>query len=168
MPEPAIPLPDLLLHDAAIALGSNLSSPWGGREQNLTLAIDRIRTLGKVTAVSSFFDTAPVLYTPQPRFLNAALLLTTALEPRPLLQALLAIELTLGRDRSEAAVPKGPRTLDLDLLWFDDLVLALPELTLPHPGLQERRFVLEPLVQIAPHWLHPVLGKTASQLLDGL
>ncbi len=163
MPEPA-----KSLHHAAIALGSNLPSPWGGREQNLTLAIEKVGALGKVTGVSDFFNTAPVLYSAQPRFLNAALLLTTPLRPKPLLHALLAIELALGRDRSESAIPKGPRTLDLDLLWFDDLVLALPELTLPHPGLQERRFVLEPLAQIAPHWLHPVLGKTASQLLESL
>ncbi len=163
MPEPAAPF-----HRAAIALGSNLSSPWGGREQNLTLAIEHLRALGKVIAVSTLFDTAPLIYIKQPRFLNAAALLETALEPLPLLHALQSIELAMGRDRSATAIPKGPRTLDLDLLWFDDLVLDLPNLILPHPALHERRFVLEPLAQITPHWLHPTLGKTASQLLGRL
>ncbi len=160
MPEAAAPH-----HCAAIALGSNLPSPWGGREQNLALAVDRIGALGAVTSVSTFFDTAPVLYLDQPKFLNAAVLLETALEPLLLLDALQAIELAMGRDRSDSAIPKGPRIVDLDLLWFDDLVLELPSLILPHPALHQRRFVLEPLAEIAPHWRHPILRRTASQLL---
>ena len=160
MPEPAAPL-----HRAAIALGSNLSSPWGDREQNLFRAIELLGAFSAVTAVSTFFDTAPVLYTDQPRFLNAAVLLETELTPLPLLHALQSIELAMGRDRSETAIPKGPRTLDLDLLWFDNLLLELPDLILPHPALHERRFVLEPLAEIAPDWFHPILKKTASQLL---
>ena len=163
MPEPAA-----APHRAAIALGSNLPSPWGGREQNLRVAIERLSALGEVTAISSFYDTAPVLYTNQPRFLNAAALLRMSLEPAPLLRALLEIEIMMGRDRSPGALAKGPRTLDLDLLWFDNRVLATPELTLPHPAMHLRRFVLEPLAEIAPEWLHPVLGKTASELLTSL
>ena len=163
MPEPAAPP-----HRAAIALGSNLPSPWGGREHNLTLALEHLGALGKVTAVSTFFDTAPLIYIKQPRFLNAAALLETALEPLPLLHALQSIELVMGRNRSATAIPKGPRTLDLDLLWFDNLVLDLPNLILPHPALHQRRFVLEPLAEIAPNWLHPILKKTASQLLAHL
>ena len=160
MPEPAAPL-----HRAAIALGSNLSSPWGDREQNLFRAIELLGAFSAVTAVSPFLDTAPVLYTDQPRFLNAAVLLETKLAPLPLLHALQSIELAMGRDRSETAIPKGPRTLDLDLLWFDNLLLELPNLILPHPALHERHFVLEPLAEIAPDWFHPILKKTASQLL---
>lgn len=160
MPEPAAPP-----HRAAIALGSNLPSLWGGREQNLLLAIEHLRRLGTISAVSAFLDTAPILYTDQPRFLNAAVLLETTLEPIPLLHALQSIELAMGRDRSPTAILKGPRTLDLDLLWFDDLVLDLPDLILPHPALHERRFVLEPVAEIAPHWRHPIIAKTASQLL---
>ena len=160
MPKPAAPL-----HRAAIALGSNLPSQAAGREQNLTLAIRRLGKLGEVTAVSSFFDTAPVAYTDQPRFLNAAALLRTALGPEQLLEALLAIELEMGRDRSEAVPPKGPRILDLDLLWFDELVLQTPELTLPHPAMHGRRFVLEPLAEIAPDWYHPLSKRTVRELL---
>lgn len=159
-------MPEALpLHRAAIALGSNLPSVWGGREENLRIAIERLGGIGTVTAVSTFFDTEPVLYMNQPRFLNAAVLLETALEGVPLLHALQAIEVAMGRDRSGAAIPKGPRILDLDLLWFDDLVLETAELVLPHPGIRERRFVLEPLAEIAPDWCHPVSGCTVAELL---
>ncbi len=155
-------------HRAAIALGSNLPSAWGGREETLTHAIERLGMLGEVTAVSTFFDTAPVLYIDQPRFLNAAVLLSTALEPEPLLRELLLIELGMGRDRSETARPKGPRVLDLDLLWFDDLILRSRELTLPHAELHRRHFVLEPLAELAPDWRHPVLKKTVLEFLAEL
>ena len=152
-----------VLADAAIALGSNL----GDREANLRAAIVYLAELGPVTAVSSFYETAPVGYLDQPRFLNAAALLTTALPPLELLRALLAIEKKLGRDRS-ATLPKGPRTLDLDLLLYDDLILETDELTLPHPAMHERRFVLAPLAEIAPHRQHPLLHQSMQQLLDQL
>ena len=167
---------------AAIALGSNL----GDREATLREAIGRIGVHGRVQAVSSFHDTAPVGYRNQPRFLNAALLLET--EPAAseesavaLMSALLAIERALGRDRSVVPltpegreIAKGPRTIDLDLLLYDSLVLHAPPrqnspaLTLPHPEMHQRRFVLAPLAEVAPNMLHPTAQRTIAQLLAGL
>jgi 2-amino-4-hydroxy-6-hydroxymethyldihydropteridine diphosphokinase len=149
---------------AAIALGSNLDSPAGDRAANLRVAIERVGALGRVVAVSTFYDTAPVGYLDQPRFLNAALLLETELGPLQLLESLLAIERTMGRDRA-ATVAKGPRVIDLDVLLFGDVVMATPVLTLPHPAMRERRFVLEPLAEIAPAMIDPVTGRTMAELL---
>jgi 2-amino-4-hydroxy-6-hydroxymethyldihydropteridine diphosphokinase len=128
------------------------------------VAIERVGALGRVVAVSTFYDTAPVGYLDQPRFLNAALLLETELGPLQLLESLLAIERTMGRDRA-ATVAKGPRVIDLDVLLFGDVVMATPVLTLPHPAMRERRFVLEPLAEIAPGMIDPVTGRTMAELL---
>ena len=152
---------------AAIGLGSNLPSEFGGREENLREAIARIGALGSVVAVSEFYDTAPVGYLDQPRFLNGTLLLETELEPLALLRGLLAIEREMGRDRS-ATVAKGPRVIDLDLLLVGDLVIETSELTVPHPAMWERRFVLEPLKEIAPGLADPVSGKTVEEMLARL
>ena len=159
---------------AAVALGSNLASRWGAPEANLHEAVRRIAALGRVRAVSSFYATAPVGYIDQPEFLNAALLLETELEPLELMRELLAIERALGRDRS-GAVPKGPRILDLDLLLMDDLILTdarsedgQVELTLPHPAMHTRRFVLEPLAEIAPALRDPATQCTVAELLAAL
>jgi 2-amino-4-hydroxy-6-hydroxymethyldihydropteridine diphosphokinase len=164
----------LVSRRAAIALGSNLASALGMREDNLREAVRRVAALGRVAAVSSFYETAPVGYAEQPDFLNAALVLETALEPLELMRGLLAIERAMGRDRS-GSPPKGPRIVDLDLLLVDDLVLSGGrgddggvELTLPHPALGERRFVLEPLAEIAPGMRDPATGLTVAELLRAL
>ena len=148
---------------AAIALGSNI----GDREATLRTAITALRELGTVKAVSRFHETDPVGDTDQPKFINAAALLETELDPLPLLHALLEIERANGRDRS-IGPPKGPRTLDLDLLLYGDAILDSPELTLPHPEMHTRRFVLEPLAEIAPLIEHPILHQPVAVLLRSL
>jgi 2-amino-4-hydroxy-6-hydroxymethyldihydropteridine diphosphokinase len=148
---------------AAIALGSNI----GDREATLRTAITALRELGTVKAVSRFYETDPVGDTEQPKFINAAALLETELDPLPLLHALLEIERANGRDRS-IGPPKGPRTLDLDLLLYGDAILDSPELTLPHPEMHTRRFVLEPLAEIAPLTHHPILHQPVAALLRNL
>jgi len=163
---------------AAIALGSNLSSIWGDREATLRQAVARVARLGELRAVSSFYDTAPVGYADQPRFLNGALLLATDLEPLALMRALLSIEQSMGRDRSGIPIGtapdgvgpiKGPRVIDLDLLLIDAVdTKASTELTLPHPTMAERRFVLEPLAEIAPSLIDPRSGRTIAELLAQL
>jgi 2-amino-4-hydroxy-6-hydroxymethyldihydropteridine diphosphokinase len=152
---------------AAIALGSNLESEFGDREGNLREAVRRIGALGEVRKVSSFYDTEPVGYLEQPRFLNGALLLQTDLDPRTLMRELLRVERGMGRERV-GAIAKGPRVIDLDLLLYGDWVLWAEELILPHPRMEERRFVLGPLAEIAPEWVHPVLGVTVREMLAGL
>lgn len=152
---------------AAVALGSNLPSRFGGREGNLREAVRRLDAVGRVVAVSSFYDTEPVGYTEQPRFLNAAALVDTELPPVKVLRALLEIERAMGRDRS-ATESKGPRVIDLDLLLQGDEVMQSGELVLPHPAMQARRFVLEPLAEIAPELQHPGEKLSVRDLLGRL
>ena len=150
---------------AAVALGSNLPGDFGSREGAIRVAINRIRELGRVVAVSELLDTAPVGYAQQPRFLNGALVLETNLSPLPLLRSLLEIERSMGRVR-DGVVAKGPRIIDLDLIWVDGLVVVSDELILPHPALAERAFVLEPLAKIAADWIHPLLGLSVIEMLE--
>lgn len=150
---------------AAIALGSNLVSEFGDREANLREAVQRLGELGEVKAVSSFHDTEPVGYLDQPRFLNGAVVLETSLVPLELMRALLEIESVMGRER---VITKGPRVIDLDLLLYGNRVMSTAELTLPHPEMQKRRFVLEPLNEVAGDWVHPVLGVTVREMLARL
>ncbi|MBI2845399.1 MAG: 2-amino-4-hydroxy-6-hydroxymethyldihydropteridine diphosphokinase [Chloroflexi bacterium] len=144
-----------------LGMGSNL----GDREKNLNLALEKLGRVGKVTEVSSLYETEPVGYQDQPWFLNMVCELQTELSPHELLQSLKAIEKNMGRTPGPRF---GPRPIDLDILLYKDLVLNTPELIIPHPRLAERAFVLIPLAEIAPQVLHPVLKKTIQELRDSL
>ena len=143
---------------AYIALGSNL----GDREGHLRRALAELEGLGAVGCVSSFYETEPVGTADQGWFLNAVAGLDTALPPGELLGGMRDIERRLGRER---AVPQGPRTMDLDLLLYENEVVVTEELVVPHPRLAERRFVLEPLAEIAPRARHPGTGRTVREML---
>lgn len=151
---------------AFIALGSNL----GDREHTIEAARAALDQAPGVQTVrcSPLIETDPVGPPGQGPYLNGVTEILTTLPPRALLDLLLSIERSLGRVRSETDQRWGPRTIDLDLILYADQVIDLPGLTVPHPRLHERRFVLEPLARIAPHAMHPILRSTASELLLAL
>jgi 2-amino-4-hydroxy-6-hydroxymethyldihydropteridine diphosphokinase len=145
-----------------LSLGSNL----GNREAQLRDAIVRLGQLGMVKLVSSLYETEPVeVESEQTWFLNCAVAMETELMPLRFLTSMLAVEQSMGRTRTE---PRGPRTIDIDIVFFGNDVLDTQELTVPHPAMQQRRFVLEPLAEIAPDIMHPVLHQTIRDLLISL
>ena len=144
-----------------LSLGSNM----GDRAANLRQAIDGLRSLGEVVAVSSFYETEPVEVTAQPWFLNCAVSLDTEKMPKQLMRQVLELEQSMGRRRLQK---KGPRLIDIDILLFANSVIDTKELVVPHPAMHERRFVLEPLAEIAPDVRYPGLKKTVRELRDAL
>jgi 2-amino-4-hydroxy-6-hydroxymethyldihydropteridine diphosphokinase len=146
---------------AHLSLGSNM----GDREDHLNRAITELSSLGTVKNISSFYETDPVEFVEQPVFLNCAVALQTDLSPMELIGQILNIEHSLGRQRIQK---KGPRSIDIDILLFGDRVIESADLTIPHPAMALRRFVLLPLTEIAPDACHPVLNKTARELLEEL
>jgi 2-amino-4-hydroxy-6-hydroxymethyldihydropteridine diphosphokinase len=155
-----------MIHLVYLSLGSNV----GDREAQLRDAVARLGALGRVAAVSSLYETEPVEFTEQPWFLNCVAALETNDTPQQLLAGILDIEQEMGRRRVQK---KGPRVIDIDILLFDNVIVNdettdSNALTIPHPAMHQRRFVLEPLAEIAPELLHPVLKKTIRELLDAL
>ena len=146
---------------AYIGLGSNL----GNREENLSNALNRIRKLaGNIATASSFYETEPWGFQTENKFLNMVVEIETSLDPVALLQTLLDIEKSMGRVRANKKY--SSRIIDIDILFYESLVFEDRNLKIPHPLIRERRFTLVPLAEIAPDFIHPVLKKSISSLLE--
>lgn len=146
---------------AYLALGTNI----GNRRRNMiTAAALLAERVGDVLALSGFYETEPWGFQSENTFLNAALRLETSLSPLELLKATQQIEVEMGRTQKSNGTYHD-RIIDIDILLYDDLILQTPELTLPHPLMQDRRFVMEPLLEIAPNVVHPVFKKTIVSLI---
>lgn len=149
-------------HTVFIAIGSNLLD----REKNIKDAISNLKKEGiEVEAISSIIETEPYGFIDQPKFLNCVVKAKTTKTPRELLKTLLSIELKLGRIRKERW---GPRTIDLDILFYDDLIIDEEDLKIPHYDIQNRLFVLKPLSEIAGDFIHPVFKVSINELLNNL
>ncbi|MFW6081850.1 MAG: 2-amino-4-hydroxy-6-hydroxymethyldihydropteridine diphosphokinase [Desulfosalsimonas sp.] len=148
-------------HQVFIAVGSNL----GNRIRSCRLGVDLLSEAGDVRVIkhSRYYYTAPLDYTEQPWFINAVFQAVTEIGPYELIERLKAAETAAGR--ADGEIKFGPRVLDLDLIFYDNLVINTPQLTVPHPRMHQRAFVLKPLGDIAPQLIHPVLGLTAGELL---
>jgi 2-amino-4-hydroxy-6-hydroxymethyldihydropteridine diphosphokinase len=155
------------MRTAYIGMGGNLASSAGAPEATLAAAALRLESLGRLAGRSSLYNTEPVGFSAQPRFVNAVVALETDLAPHELLDSLLAIEREFGRDRATGIV-NGPRTLDLDILLYGDLEISEPNLRIPHPRLEERAFVLAPLCEIAADVHVPGSEVSVTQLLASL
>ena len=150
-----------VMAEVYLGLGANL----GNRIKNLSRAIQSIADQATIGMVSSVYETEPVGYAEQPLFLNAAISISTGKNPEQLLQFIKEIEYSMGRTPN---FRNAPRPVDIDILFYDDRVLHSEQLTVPHPRLTERAFVLVPLAEIAPGLRHPENGKTMKELLKGL
>ena len=148
-------------HIVYLGLGSNL----GERARNLEESLERIAELARIEKKSRIYETEPWGLKNQPNFLNQVVRVKSGLKPLELLSALKNIEKTMGRKKS---VKYGPRLIDLDILFYDDLVMKTDKLTIPHPLLTQRAFVLVPLNEIAPNHLHPVEGKKIKELNESI
>jgi 2-amino-4-hydroxy-6-hydroxymethyldihydropteridine diphosphokinase len=144
-----------------LSLGSNVGDPLA----NLNAAINDLSALGDVAAVSSFYETEPVELTAQPWFLNCAVKLDTEKMPKQLMSGILDLEQKMGRRRLQK---NGPRIIDIDILLFGNSIIETKGLTVPHPAMHQRRFVLEPLAEIAAEVRHPVFKRTLRELRDAL
>jgi len=149
----------LLMNYVYLLIGGNM----GDRMANLTKASNKLNIeCGSITSSSSIYETEAWGYKEQPAFLNQALIIETSLNAEKLLAAILKIEIDLGRKRE---IPLGPRIIDIDIIYFNDEIIRSSNLTIPHPSMAERKFVLTPLAEIAPAYIHPILLKTNEVLL---